>query len=382
MFFSVSQNKQDNFPNHYQIGKLWISADSGWTQTTVRGKTVVYKGYTESGSIEQNLESIIAQEQPELLGNFCVFVWDGDQLAVKTDFWRSFPIWYDRTQITNLTPLEHTVYTDGIISIHHDLEITYKNYDPIGSIDPTEITWSQAVSQVDRILTDRISNFLNQNNKTLRVFLSGGVDTLLVYSYVKKLGADHELIEYHHIDYDYFWKNNSDKLNKFWGYTQIHHWREPTVLVSGAPGDEFMLRSPTTANLWLLHHGTDILEQLDLNPDCLHRNYFLRNYHVEIFKDQRLNNNQTLNDQSLHRQLCNILLNDWQHWHLGNTITWTPLRDLHIFKTLVRLNPADGIKQIMNSDLSRQLIENNVPGLTALLSNQKNTGATLANLKF
>jgi len=382
MFFSVSQDKKNNFSDHYQVGNLWISTDTGWAQTTVLGKTVVYKGYTESSPIEQNFESIVVQERPKLLGNFCVFVWDGERLDIKTDLWRSFPIWHNHIQTTNLTPLEHIVYTDGIVSIYSNLEIAYETYDPIGTVDTTKITWDQAVSQVDQILTERISNFLNQNNRPLRVFLSGGVDTLLVYSYVKKLGADHELIEYHHIDYDYFWKNNSDKLKKFWGYNQIHHWKDPTVLASGAPGDEFMLRSPTTANLWLLHHGTNILEQLDLHPNCLHKNYFLRNYHIEIFTDQQATSNQIQNDQYLPQRLCNILLNDWQHWHLGNTITWTPLRDLRIFKTLIRLTPADGIKQIMNSDLSRQLIENNVPGLTALLSDQKNTGATLANLRF
>jgi hypothetical protein len=49
-----------------------------------------------------------------------------------------------------------------------------------------------------------------------------------------------------------FYLANSSDIKKYWGYRQIHHWQMPCVLASGAPGDEFMLRSPTTANQYLL----------------------------------------------------------------------------------------------------------------------------------
>jgi hypothetical protein len=75
-----------------------------------------------------------------------------------------------------------------------------------------------------------------------------------------------------------------------------------------------------------------------------------------------------------------MVINDWQHWHLGNTLTWTPLRDLEIFKLLLRLPTDLATAQIMNSDISQQLIEKNSPGLTALISDQKNTGNVMNNL--
>ena len=78
--------------------------------------------------------------------------------------------------------------------------------------------------------------------------------------------------------------------------------------------------------------------------------------------------------------LCNIVANDWQHWHLGNTLTWTPLRDLEIFKILLRLPLSHAINQIMNSEFSQFLIERNTPGATRFLSDQKNTGSALKNL--
>jgi hypothetical protein len=185
-----------------------------------------------------------------------------------------------------------------------------------------------------------------------------------------------EVIDYLHIDYDHFWKSNSHHLEKFWGYNQIHHWNEPTVLASGAPGDEFMLRSPTTASMYLQFHQLNIPDLLQANPNCLHRDYF----------SQVKNLNAIQKPYAVARQehmvwdVCNILVNDWQHWHIGNTLTWTLLRDIEVLKLLLRIPVESAIGQIINSNLSAELIERNIPGATAWISDQKNTGAIRKNL--
>ena len=74
------------------------------------------------------------------------------------------------------------------------------------------------------------------------------------------------------------------------------------------------------------------------------------------------------------------MVNDWQHWHLGNTLHWTPLRDLEILKIIMRLPKENSTNQIVNSEFSTALIERNMPGGSKLISNQKNTGPTLTNL--
>ena len=84
--------------------------------------------------------------------------------------------------------------------------------------------------------------------------------------------------------------------------------------------------------------------------------------------------------QQLHWDLCNIVANDWQHWHLGRTRTWTPLRDLELFKLMLRLPQHDAVSQIMNSEISIDIIERNSPGLSQVLSSQKNMHNPLANL--
>jgi len=80
-------------------------------------------------------------------------------------------------------------------------------------------------------------------------------------------------------------------------------------------------------------------------------------------------------------ELCNTVVNDWQHWHLGNTLTWTPFRDLELFKLFLALPYEQALGQIMNSSVSCELIERNVPGLTCVLSSQKNSGNTMRNLR-
>jgi hypothetical protein len=226
------------------------------------------------------------------------------------------------------------------------------------------------VDQIDQLITDKVTAFAQHNQLPLRVFLSGGVDTLLLYSYICKLGISHEMVWNLHTDLDEFYLANSGDIKKYWGYCQIHHWQTPCVLVSGTPGDEFMLRSPTTANQYLLSRGTNILDQLAHQPNCLHRNYILQ--YTEL-----LSSLTAASDS----ELCNTVVNDWQHWHLGNTLTWTPLRDLELFKLFLALPYEKAVSQIIDSAVSCELIERNVPGLTQVLSDQKNSGNAMRNLR-
>jgi hypothetical protein len=215
----------------------------------------------------------------------------------------------------------------------------------------------------------------------IKAFLSGGVDSLLVYSYLQRFTDNYEMVKCQHIDYDRFWLMNSGTLKeRFWGYTQIHHWVDPCIVTSGAPGDEYMLRSPTTTDMLLKFNNVRVIDLLNLTEwkGCLHDKYFRRPKNYNIFKEQTID--PGWDREMLLWNMCNIIANDWQHWHLGNTLTWTPLRDLEIFKILLRLPVDVQLTQIMNSDISRALIERNSPGLTRLISDQKNAGNALSNL--
>lgn len=378
MFFNIGHTHLENYPCHWQLGRFSVSTDQGWTHTTLGTAEILYKGYADADSLDRLLEQILFQTEPKLTGNFCAFVAINDTLQICTDRYRGFPI-YVGNGVNNLVPTNHTAWTDSLITLHVDLTVTENKFDVIGKIETTPLTVDEVLHKVADIIDKKTAAFVKHNQLPVRAFLSGGVDSMLVYSFLCKHSNKFELVDYSHVDYDYFWLKNSGSIEKYWGYTQIHHWKNPCVLTSGAPGDEFMLRSPTTADLFLKHHNISIIDLLadPVWANCLHRDYFSREKHIDIFNSQH---EQQQSLEQLHWALCNIVVNDWQHWHLGNTLTWTPLRDLEIFKLMLRL-PIDAIiGQVMNSDFSVRLIEKNCPGLRNALSDQKNTGNTLANL--
>lgn len=383
MFFSVTKEPPTNFNVVHHVGNFYIGTDSGWQSVTAGNKTFVFKGYADTAPLGELLGEIDTSSSPKFVGNFCVLVYSGEtqSLSIKTDRYRGFPIYIEPGhEITNLKKLSNTAWADSQININSDFTVSEGKFDVIGNIDTAELTFAQALDQVDTILSARTEQFLRHNTLPVRVFLSGGVDSMLVYSYIQKYTDQYELVKCQHIDYDRFWLLNYNELRRNWGYAQIHHWTDPCVLTSGAPGDEFMLRSPTTANLYLLVHNTSIPELLELPgaKSLLHYSYFTEPKHTKLFDQQQQLEVQSSED--LHWRLSNIVVNDWQHWHIGNTMTWTPLRDIEIFKTILRMPYADCVDQILDSTFSRALIARNNPQLNELISDQKNTGSTMANL--
>jgi hypothetical protein len=374
MFFHIADHTQENFSHHWNLGGFHVSTDSGWQLQQVGTAQVLYKGYADDTELPNLLMDIVLQTTPHILGNFCALVVVDSTLTIQTDRYRSFPIYIGDLTVNNLIATDHTAWTDSLITVHSDFAVTENKFNLIGNT----VSATSTVDQIDDHLSRKIQAFLSHNKLPLKVFLSGGVDTLLIYSYIVKFGADHDMIWGQHTDYDDFYLTNHDDIQSYWGYRQIHHWQDACVLASGAPGDEFMLRSPVTANLYLLNHGTSIPDQLKFYPDCLHRDYFNLPKHTSVFEQQQ---KEFVPSKNLVWDLCNTVANDWQHWHIGHTQTWTPLRDLELFKMCLALPYNQAIAQIVNSAVSRELIERNVPGLTRVISDQKNTGNFMRNLR-
>jgi len=375
MFFHISKQTQENYPCQWQLGSFLIGTDTGWKNLIIGPVEILYKGYADSGPMESLLGQIMFQGIPQETGNFCALVVVHDTLTIQTDRYRSFPIYIDSAGINNLIATDRTAWTDSLITVHADLSVTENKFDVIGDIDTTELSFQQAQDLVHDILTRKTHEFLSHNTLPLKVFLSGGVDTMLMYSYLCACDAKFELLDHFHFDHDYFWQANSHLLNKYWAYTQTHHWRTPCILASGTPGDEFMLRNPVSGDYYLRHKGTALNQEI-------------QPVHMQYDYAQLAKNQQSLNahpelqttQKKLHHHLCNAMVNDWQHWHLGNTLHWTPLRDLDIFKIIMRLPLKHVIDQITDNKFSRALIERNIPGGSDFLSIQKNNGPVLKNL--
>ena len=95
MFFSISHSDNVDFLHQWQWHGITVNTDAGWQQVMVGEHFVVYKGYAESGTMLEMLPAIL-QQRPELLGNFCVIAVGPDQIQIKTDRYRSFPIWFEQ----------------------------------------------------------------------------------------------------------------------------------------------------------------------------------------------------------------------------------------------------------------------------------------------
>lgn len=375
MFFNIGHKPLENYPCHWQLGSFSVSTDQGWQHTTLGTAEILYKGYADAKSLDRLLEQILFQTEPRLTGNFCALVLVNNTIEIQTDRYRSFPIYISDT-INNLVPADRVAWADSLITIHPDFAVTENKFDLIGTIDTSPMPLNEVIDNIAEILDRKTLSFLQHNTLPIRAFLSGGVDSMLVYSFLRKHTTNFELVKYSHVDYDYFWLKNSGDISKYWGYTQIHYWADPCVLTSGTPGDEFMLRSPVTADLWLKSQNVKVTELLNSPTwaNSMQSEYFRRDKNYKIFQGQ------TVKSNNLPWDLCNILVNDWQHWHLGNTLTWTPLRDLEIFKLMLRLPLEDAISQVMHSQVSMELIERNVPGINQYVTESKNSTNSLAKL--
>lgn len=379
MFFSISKLTQDNFPCQWYMAGLVINTDQGWHCDIVDGIKYVYKGYADASILSDILPQIFQQTEPKFTGNFCVFVDQQDRILIRTSQYRSFPLWYSSQTVTNLVPTDKTIWSDSQCEVLQDLSIAQQTFVPF-EVD-VKYTAASALDQIDNILTKKTRQLAQQLDRPIKIFLSGGIDTMLIYSYILREKVPHELVRGLYIDYDDFYLANSGSISRNWSYNQIHHWKQPCMLASGTPGDEYMLRSPTTANVFLRWHGTSINEQLLKRPGCMHEEYFRFSKHQVLFDQQNKENLQFATKNDLYFFLLNWLHNDWQHHHLGNTLTWTPLRDLELLQIMLSMDLDDQIDQIMDSKISRSLIERNIPGLSQHLSTQKNHENFMYNLR-
>lgn len=385
MFFWISKDTKPMMSQQIRYFHWCVDTDEGWQVDRTWDRVLMFKGYTDEGLLPDRVREIAAAPWASVQGNFCVLDIQESGIRVIHNECRSFPLWYDDKQgLTNLVPLTHSVWADSSVHINPDLDLTEVKHDIIGDLPQSTALVSYVLDTIDDILITKFKTFFEHNNLPVRIFLSGGIDTTLMWSYLCKLGIKHEVVLAEHLEFDKFWVRNHHRLTEQnWAYKQIHHWRDPTVLVSGCPGDEFTLRNPGMANMLSMCHDGRMLHEI-IEPADLHYNYFNSQKNRELFIKQRQDPevNKLIRDPRLLEQhLLDRAANDHQHWHLGNTLTFTPMRDLEILKQFLSMPWHIQQGQMLNSDISRQLIRRNWPEAETILSTQKNHENYLENLE-
>jgi len=370
MFYSISKQIDTRFPHCKNMQSWWICTDPGWQYLENSTGCYWYKGYADS----VKLEDLIKDWTLTAPGNYTI-IQCAESIKIKTPSPRSYPLVDTGTSITNLIdakPIKR-IYGDQQVTIDSDWQVQTAQTTPeVYSIDMSKSP-DQTIAEV---LVNTSQQFLSAYQPQLKIFLSGGLDTTLVQALLDYLNYPYQKIIGSHYDQDWFTRHNQTTLEddtyseSGWCYRQIHHYREPTWLASGAWGDECFLRGPDVVSMLCGWHGIDILSQL--TPDDYHYSYYRK--HAQVFtKDPstmraQFNNLTTLNVYILKSWLPN----DFQHWHLGNTLTWTPLKQMSIANTILNLPIEQQLAQFRSGQITQSVIKLLNPGLLASLDRYKN----------
>lgn len=379
MFFSVTQNTPDSrFFNNHKHQNLFFNCDSGWHCQQHQDHTVYYKGYVVANSLEETAKELVKDSTPRHQGNFCCVIFDSQGCVITHDQNRGFPLYQNSQQVTNLQPSAEsiTVYADRYITVNNKFESTTVDFDN-GQRDCVEnYSYTQALSQVIKQVGQHIND--HRTAEIPKLFVSGGVDTVLISAFVKSMAVPAERIHYEHFDHDDFVYRNKSAIKTAWAYNQMHHWSQSSVLFSGACGDEYFMRGPLVGALWATWHNINVIEEL--KPTHYHYRYFLQDKNKKIFVDHWQNRHQ-IQDQypdytALAQQILNINANDHQHWHLGNTLTVTPFKNLNLTKIILGMPQQQILDQLLDARFNKDLIQHLDSDSLLLLSDQKNYNST------
>lgn len=359
MFFALGKTQDVRFPNHDRLGSWWFSHDNGWQAT----ETGWRKGY-EHADIGH--------------GNYAELDFSNDNIVLRHDPDRSFPLWWDESiqVLTNLLGSGRQIWADETFSLYNN-RVVIKKSDGQKDIVDDILTKNKAVDLISENFIKKASRFdCVIGDIPKRLFLTGGIDTLTLAAALTATNQSIEYIDYIHFDFDFFTNVNHYNIRiNHWGYIRPHHWIYPCALATGGCGDEYTMRGPDIIARWAAWNNIDLLNVLKKS----------QGYHVPYFLNEK--NSKTISEWYKKRQMVrehypsykdfmhdmiDINANDHQHWHLGNTLHWTPFKDLKLFELFLRLDPDAMMNQIIDASVSKGIIEHIMPGASSLLSKSKN----------
>ncbi len=374
MFFVLSRDQLAHFPNSFPLKNDWVlSTDEGWTHTQSLNTDYYFKGYLDrdehfsvgSGSflcIEQNAIGEILFHFPKE---------------------RSFPLFYSTAlgRVSNFFHQdESTLAYNQIFKVdRHNHFLTETRFVLPTPLLPRQKD-SNVIDELYEYLLVKIRTFFLISRPRVKLFLSGGLDTLCLYSFLIKENIPFDILTDEHYEIDPFTNAWKDQLKGFWAYNQIHHWREETVLVSGANGDESLLRGPQMGSLILASYGMDPVVLLQTKyRDSYNSRYLSREKNFKILNRWR----DSLHEQQetgydLGTEILVKSIFDYQHWHLNKTLTYTPFKDVMLTKILLQASPELICDQFFEGTVTKALIARNNPLLLRYLSRYKNEEALSA----
>ena len=286
--------------------------------------------------------------------NFCEIDFSvKDQISLRHNTQRDFPLWYDDDSCTNMSKLHNYLPADAELKYNNGWHVTYDS----SWKDTNDYTMSRsvAIQLAKDVLIDNVSKFAQTNTMPVLAPDSDGLDTLLVRGVFDHLGVEYQLFDL---------KNRRSKLQRYlgieyYGFVQVQDFDTPTCVLSGFYGDEYLLRSPSQTQMLI---DDDLVELFDATEKS-----YMKGFFNQIYRDKCMKISKRPKSE-----VKEIMYNDIQVWHVDRTFVFTPFKDQRLL-ALLDCDQQTMISQQIHGDLSMELIEHFNPSLLGNLSEQKNS---------
>jgi hypothetical protein len=231
MFFKIGLNEDSTFPVRVRLtDSFWLNADDGWQIIDLPNLRIIFKGHTSVASPSlAEIESIAKSVTIHREGNYLAIVVTNNTIQITTGSTGGTPMCFiDETEIQNIVQTNSQIPTNTVITIDEDNLFSFETTS-IKPVDTSPLTKEQVIFEIDKLVSSRIRIFFANNDLPVNIFVSGGVDTTLLWSYLRKLEIPHTLWLSEHFDQYDFYDLYKDEIRNHWAYWQIHYWNTPNI---------------------------------------------------------------------------------------------------------------------------------------------------------
>jgi hypothetical protein len=378
MQFEISSNTNLKYTNNVKISDdLYFKSDIGWTTFTKNSAIVYFKGYQISEYTDEGfIDEIIGDPVPKFNGLFiAVICYTNGKTVVTFDIDRGTHIQYNTSPIfvstmlntgcesNNLGGQEYIVIDNNTLSTKsYDLFKNYLNFDPM--------TEEEVLTSIDTVIRNNFKKMLDKNKDPIIVMITGGVDTLIGFSYLKQYTDNFKILTYEHIDFTDFICKNWASFKKRNSSEGLLHFKGSKLILAGGWGDERLIRDPRICNLNFKLHGSSILEEIENHVGEYQYQIAQTPAYKNAYIEQQ--NIPSMNKIETFREMYNINVHVRGWGHVEENLYFSPLKDLQITNYMLRLPYEVQKKQLFNGYLSKKLIERNDPDLLQYISKYKN----------
>ncbi len=354
MFFLISHNEEKStspFSQTKKIGNFNLSLDAGWHTVG----DVVYKGYCIGKRLEQKIKDKDHSEQD---GNYVILDFADGGCEIHHDNSRSFPLYYDKHTVTNYKDTALTsVWFDGAVRYQDQAwQFVHRKENIIKC--PTVLERVTKAQLVDLYCEYLVGCCDIKTDLPIFCANSNGVDSLIIKSAFDYCGREYKMVDH-----------NSKKMESLgWGYRQIYVTDTPHIQLTGFCGDELLLRNPLYVQ-WLLDpHNINLIDEFDKVEHSYMKGFFNKNYRTKI----QGHIGKLTSFSEAYEHTANVAVNDYQIWHVDNTITFTPFRNIKMALECFRADPDTMLDQVIHAGLSKDIIKRLNKGNLDLISSHKN----------